>query len=170
MSPQIVKSAAQTIKFTKTDKHRIVFDEAVVATFISYTQNGLSETEAGGLLLGRHVKGGSHIAVDIVSEPMCGDKRTRTSFFRGKGHERFAHECWHTSNATCAYLGNWHTHPERNPAPSAIDLHDWNNVLKNDIYEGEYLYFVIVGINGVHCWEGCRQQNEFVQLDRFIFL
>ncbi len=121
------------------------------------------------MLLGRHLKRGTHIAVDLVSEPMLGDTRKRTSFFRGHEHERFAHKCWHASNATCAYLGNWHTHPEKNPVPSETDLYDWSNVLNNDVYEGEYLYFVIVGIQEIACWEGCRKQNDFVKLEEYFF-
>jgi integrative and conjugative element protein (TIGR02256 family) len=169
MSPQIVKSVGQAIRYTKTDKSRIIFDEAVIDTLMCYRQNSSLKVEAGGLLLGRHLKGGSHIAVDLVSEPMRGDRRTRTSFFRGRGHERFAHECWHNSKGVFAYLGNWHTHPCMYPLPSETDFDDWRNVLKNDIYEGKNLYFVIVGTKGLACWEGCSQHGKFVKLEEYIF-
>ncbi|MDU9048100.1 MAG: Mov34/MPN/PAD-1 family protein [Candidatus Electrothrix sp. Rat3] len=165
--PKIAKPVVQTIRFVKTDSSRIIFDKAVVATFLTYRQNSLSSPEAGGLLLGRHLKDGSHIAVDHVSEPMLGDKQKRNSFFRGEGHEQFAHKYWLTSNGTCAYLGSWHTHPALNPLPSKTDLHDWLNVLKNDIYEGKYLYFVIVGIQEIHCWEGSRNSKNFVKLEKY---
>ena len=156
----------QPIKFVKTDGSRIIFDKTVVATFLTCRQNSLSKPEAGGLLLGRHLKEGSHIAVDRVSEPMLGDRQERNSFFRGEGHEKFAHKYWLTSYGTCAYLGNWHTHPSPNPFPSKTDLHDWRNVLKNDIYEGTHLYFVIVGIKEIHCWIGSRHSKKITKLEK----
>jgi integrative and conjugative element protein (TIGR02256 family) len=167
MSPKTAKPAGQTIRFIKTDSSRIIFDKTVIATFLKYTQNSLSKPEAGGLLLGRHLKDGSHIAVDHASEPMLGDKQERCSFIRGQGHEQFVHKCWLASNGTCAYLGSWHTHPAQNPLPSKTDLHDWLNVLKNDVYEGNHLYFVIVGIQEIHCWEGNRNSNNFVKLEKY---
>lgn len=169
MLPQIVKSVDRAIRYTKTDNSRIIFDEAVVETFAGYQQKSSSKLEAGGFLLGRHLKGESHLAVDLVSVPMSGDRRTRTSFYRGSGHEKFAHQCWHGSNGVCAYLGNWHTHPCGNVSPSSIDLSDWRNVLKHDIYEGEYLYFVIVGVNGFSCWEGSSKSGNIVQLKEYMF-
>jgi integrative and conjugative element protein (TIGR02256 family) len=157
----------QTIKFVKSDGSRIIFDKNIIVTFSKYRQNSSFTPEAGGLLLGRHLKEGSHIAVDRVSEPMSGDRQERNSFFRGEGHEKFAHKYWLASCGTCAYLGNWHTHPSPNPFPSKTDLHDWRNVLKNDVYEGTHLYFVIVGIKEIHCWEGKRHSNNFVKLERY---
>ncbi|MCI5208841.1 MAG: hypothetical protein D3910_08615 [Candidatus Electrothrix sp. ATG2] len=167
ISPKIARPAVQTIRFIKPDGSRIIFDKTITATFLKYRQDSRLKPEAGGLLLGRHLKSGSHIAVDRVSEPMLGDKRTRGSFFRGEGHERFAHKYWLASNGTCAYLGSWHTHPALIPSPSKTDLTDWINVLKNDIYEGNYLYFVIVGIKEISCWEGNRHSDNFEKLERY---
>ena len=110
--------------------------------------------EAGGLLLGRHLVDSKHLAVDENSVPMQGDKRSRTSFFRGVGHEKYAHACWERSDQTCGYIGNWHTHPEPYPKPSMIDIGDWMNVLEKDVYEGDKLYFIIVGTKELACWEG----------------
>lgn len=166
---QIVKSVVQPIRFTKSDNSRIVFDETVMNTFSRYKQNSHGNLEAGGLLLGRHLAGGTHLAVDIISEPMNGDRRTRTSFFRGRGHELFAHKCWQNSKGTCAYLGNWHTHPCIYPNPSETDFNDWRNVLENDIYEGVKLYFIIVGTQELSCWEGCAQNGNFIKLEEYIF-
>jgi integrative and conjugative element protein (TIGR02256 family) len=167
MSPKIAKPVVQTIKFVKPDDSRIIFDKAVVTTFLTYRQNSLSQPEAGGLLLGRHLKEGSHIAVDRVSEPMSGDRQERNSFFRGEGHEKFAHKYWLASCGTCTYLGNWHTHPTPNPLPSNNDIHDWLNVLKNDIYEGNYLYFVIVGTKEIRCWAGNRHSKKLTKLEKY---
>lgn len=157
----------KTIRFEKTDGCRIIIDGSVVQKFIQYQQNNSSDYEAGGLLLGRHLKDCSHLAVDYISEPQQGDKRSRYSFFRGKRHQNTAHQYWDIYNGTCAYLGNWHTHPEPYPTPSQTDINDWLNVLKNDIYEGNYLYFVIVGTHEIACWEGFMKSQSFIKLKEY---
>ena len=111
-----------------------------------------------------------HLAVDHISEPQRGDKRSRYGFFRGKGHEKTAHKYWKSSNGTCAYLGNWHTHPEAYPTPSQTDINDWLNVLKNDVYEGNRLYFVIVGTSEIACWEGFKSSNSFIKLKEYEYV
>lgn len=165
--PQTVLSAENTIRFEKTDGFRLIIDGSVVSKFNDYRQQDINDKEAGGLLLGRHLKDGSHLAVDYISEPQHGDSRSRFGFFRGKGHQKVAHQYWDSHNGTCTYLGNWHTHPEPYPTPSHTDKHDWLKVLSNDIYEGNHLYFVIVGTIEIACWEGVRSSQGFSKLKEY---
>ena len=164
--PQIVPYAEKTIKFKKTDDSQLILTSLVIQKFIQYQQDKPYKYEAGGLLLGRHLKDCSHLAVDYISEPQRGDKRSRCSFFRGKGHQKTAHKYWHNSGGTCAYLGSWHTHPEPYPTPSQTDINDWLNVLKNDVYEGSHLYFVIVGTKEIACWEGTINNPYITKLTK----
>ena len=69
ISHQTVLSAENTIRFEKSDGYRLIIDGSVVNKFIAYQQHGINDKEAGGLLLGRHLKDGSHLAVDYLSEP-----------------------------------------------------------------------------------------------------
>ena len=109
--PPTAQSAEKTIRLVKTDGSRLIIDSSVVNEFIQYQQKKFSDYEAGGLLLGRHLKDCSHLAVDHISTPQQGDKRSRYGFFRGKGHQKIAHKHWAIQDGTCTYLGNWHTHP-----------------------------------------------------------
>jgi integrative and conjugative element protein (TIGR02256 family) len=158
---------AKTIRFEKTDGGRLIIDSSVIEQFMSYQQHNIQDYEAGGLLLGRHLKDCFHLAVDYISIPQRGDKRSRYSFFRGKGHQKIAHQYWESSNGTCTYLGNWHTHPEPYPTPSQTDINDWLNVLQNDIYEGNSLYFIIVGTREIACWEGFKKSKSFIKLKEY---
>lgn len=146
---------------------RLIIDEAVVRQFALYAQHKPYNREAGGLLLGRHLLGSEHIAVDDLSVPMRGDRRRRCSFFRGKGHQGYAHKRWNQSQGTSAYLGNWHTHPEPYPSPSTTDIADWKNVVKNDLYEGDRLYFLIVGTRELACWEGSAATGSLTRLSAY---
>jgi integrative and conjugative element protein (TIGR02256 family) len=113
-------------------------------------------TEAGGVLLGRHLRDGSAIIVDNITTPLPGDRRSRTRFYRAqRRHQAVIDEAWHTSNGTCTDLGEWHTHPEPIPMPSGVDWTDWKRRLRSDQYS-EPIFFVIVGTQQVAAWEGRR--------------
>ncbi len=71
--------------------------------------------EAGGVLLGRHLLDTEDVVVDEVTTPQKSDRRSRFSFFRSKRHNVIAQDRWSEDASTLAYLGSWHTHPERDP-------------------------------------------------------
>ncbi|WP_281180887.1 Mov34/MPN/PAD-1 family protein [Chondromyces crocatus] len=122
--------------------------------------------EAGGVLVGRHIRGSRDVVVDLVTEPMPGDRQSRYSFHRSqKPHQRFLDEIWRTSRKTCVYLGEWHTHPERHPSPSSVDLADWRKRLVKDQVDSESMFFVIVGQVETAAWEGFRGTGRLARLE-----
>lgn len=121
-----------------------------------FQQSEMHMAEAGGVLLGRHLRDGSAIIVDDITTPLSGDRRARARFFRAqRRHQAIIDEAWRTSNGTCTYLGEWHTHPEPIPTPSAVDWSDWQRRLVSDQYS-EPIFFVIVGTKHTSAWEGRR--------------
>lgn len=137
---------------------KLKLDQGVVERLASYRQTGPKDREAGGILLGRHLLASPHRVVDDVTEPMAGDRRTRCQFKRGQaGHQKRADAAWEASGGTCVYLGEWHTHPEPIPNPSSTDLDDWRRRLREDLFAGDTLHFIIVGIHEIRAWEGHRE-------------
>src|SRR4051812_37597683 len=59
-------------------------DDAM-ATLLSFAQLSDTAPEAGGVLIGRHILGGSDVVVDRVTIPMAGDRRARTRFAEAAG-------------------------------------------------------------------------------------
>ena len=142
--------------FLRPDGTRLEISAAAWQIMQHFIQRAGSATEAGGVLLGRHLCDGSAIIVDSVTTPMEGDRRSRTRFHRAqRGHQAAIDAAWTASDGTCTYLGEWHTHPEAVPAPSGMDLRDWQRRLRVDTYT-EPLFFVIVGIEQIRAWEGRR--------------
>ena len=127
-----------------------------VRQMLSHRQFGVRSREAGGVLLGRHLKDVADIVVDKVTEPKLGDRRGWGSFFRSFRHNISARRRWAKHDHTSAYLGSWHTHPEPDPRPSAVDIADWQSALGRDTYEGARLFFVIVGTKQLRVWQGGR--------------
>jgi len=143
----------------------VKLDPVALTRMLLFQQLEPHQTEAGGVLLGRHILGCDDIVIDEVTSPMPGDLRTPLSFHRDKAHHQLViDERWRSSEGTCLYLGEWHTHPELYPMPSRVDLGDWSRRLRTDQFTGKSLFFIIVGNCGVHAWEGFRLSGEIILL------
>ncbi|MBN9686151.1 Mov34/MPN/PAD-1 family protein [Corallococcus sp. NCSPR001] len=137
----------------------------VLARLDPFRQLEPSQTEAGGVLLGRQIQGCDDIIIDEVTTPMTGDSRARLRFHRAPSrHQSVIDARWAESQGTCHYLGEWHTHPEPVPTPSSVDVDGWRRRLKEDRFEGSSLFFLIVGMEQVAIWEGIRMPRHLVPL------
>ncbi len=140
-----------------TPRQRLIVVEHALKQMQAFTQHRCWHSEAGGVLLGRHLLDSHDVVVDEVSTPQNGDRRSRFGFFRSSKHERVARQRWMDENSTSAYLGLWHTHPERDPTPSVVDQHDWKQAIADDTYEGDRLFFPIVGTHCMRVWTLSRR-------------
>ncbi|MDX1997732.1 MAG: Mov34/MPN/PAD-1 family protein [Thermoanaerobaculia bacterium] len=131
---------------------RVIFVEHAVEQMQAFAQCRWWNAEAGGVLLGRHLLDAPDIVVDEVTTPQDTDRRSRFGFFRSKKHESLARERWQAQRSTMAYLGLWHTHPQKDPTPSSIDRADWQHAIAHDTFEGEQLFFPIVGTERIRVW------------------
>ena len=144
----------ETLTFARPGGGRLHVGPDALVTVRSYRQTAPDDMEAGGVLLGRYLLGSPDVVVDRVTTPLPGDRRTRTSFYRHHaGHQALIDQAWTESGGRCAWLGEWHTHPEPSPAPSWVDRRDWRRRLKRDVYD-EVLFFLIVGTQSTSAWEG----------------
>ncbi|MBL8355475.1 MAG: Mov34/MPN/PAD-1 family protein [Delftia acidovorans] len=140
-----------------TPKQRLIVVEHAVQQMLSFAQHHWLNCEAGGVLLGRHLLDSRDLVVDEVSTPQATDRRGRCSFFRSSKHEQVARQRWLDEHSTSAYLGLWHTHPERDPTPSSVDRRDWQQAVAADTYEGDRLFFPIVGTHRLRIWTLSRR-------------
>jgi len=151
-----MRGLAMNLVLEFAPKKRVILTEAAVVKLRAHVQTSFSTPEAGGALLGRHLCESDDIVVDEVTIPQKQDRRSRFSFFRSSRHSDVAMVRWKESRGRVAYLGLWHTHPEPFPTPSQTDLTDWKNAIRKDSFEGEKLFFVIVGTEEVGVWIGSR--------------
>jgi len=143
--------------FQVSATQRLIFVDEAVKQLRGYSQRSWWQTEAGGALLGRHLVDSENLIVDEVTTPQNQDRRSRVSFFRSKQHGGIARARWIAGNSTMAYLGLWHTHPERDPTPSGADRRDWENAIEKDSFEGDRLCFAIVGTDRIRVWSKTRE-------------
>ncbi|USX27265.1 Mov34/MPN/PAD-1 family protein [Oxalobacteraceae bacterium OTU3CINTB1] len=135
-----------------SSNRRLIIVEAAVQQMLAFRQRSWWQTEAGGVLLGRHLLDTDDVVVDEVTTPQNADRRGRFSFFRSKKHSAIAQSRWSEEESTLAYLGLWHTHPEAVPNPSGVDRQDWKKALSSDTFHGDQLFFPIVGIERIRVW------------------
>jgi integrative and conjugative element protein (TIGR02256 family) len=142
-----------------------VLPEAVLVTIVRHRQIDHDSKEAGGMLLGRLITGAQDIIIDRVTEPNAGDVRGRFKFVRSKGlAQKIVDQAWKESQSTTNYLGEWHTHPEDDPAPSGQDLVNWNDITKKSEHEFDSLFFVICGRIKVRVWEIPKADFQVLEL------
>lgn len=143
--------------FQVTASQRLIFVEAAVEQMLAHAQRRWWQSEAGGVLLGRHLLDSNDLVVDEVTTPQEQDRLSRFSFFRSRQHGVLAKKRWDATHSTMAYLGLWHTHPQADPTPSSIDRHDWEQAVAKDSFEGSRLFFPIVGTKRIRVWTKTRR-------------
>jgi integrative and conjugative element protein (TIGR02256 family) len=139
----------------------VIVTAAVLRQVTKHRQTAGHHQEAGGILLGS--RRGRHIEITFATTPKRGDKRSRTAFHRlSLFHQRFATRAWLRLGRTLDYLGEWHTHPERDPSPSLIDRGEWTKLVRSNKRE---LVFLILGISGV--WIGLSNSGVVRELPSY---
>lgn len=145
---------------------RVKISSTALLKINQFRQNTIDATEAGGVLLGRYILGSEDIVVDDVTLPHNQDKRYRYRFIRNqRSHQQEIIKYWKQSNATCNYLGEWHTHPEPVPHPSHDDIYDWKRILRQAQFDSQSLLFIIVGTGQISVWESFKHSQEIKKLD-----
>lgn len=148
--------------FRKSDRGKLEISIHALSLMLAFVQNARPKREAGGVLLGRYIRESPDIVIDEVTVPMIGDRRRRYSFYRDRQrHQKAIDQAWQETEGTSTYLGEWHTHPEDIPIPSDTDVKNWKCRLKEDIFSGNALYFIIIGIENLRIWEGSKSSLSY---------
>jgi len=133
---------------TNDKKTLLHFSHSVLDVFCQYIQMHHTDREAGGLLLGS-IHGG-HLWIEQATVPTMRDKRSRHLFERMPfGHDAIALARWTASQGTVRYLGEWHTHLQDQPHPSALDRSEWSR-LSEKRRDKRPMLAVIVGRKTLH--------------------
>ncbi|TSD72230.1 hypothetical protein FFI39_015330 [Janthinobacterium sp. KBS0711] len=143
------------------DLARILVEPAVMETILSFRQDAMHKTEAGGILLG--YRRGDHLHIVEATCPQTADRRSLFRFFRcDRYHLNTAIKRWQDSDSKIDYLGEWHTHPETFPSPSYIDLSEWRKISDRVLIP---MVFMIVGMDG-SLWLGVGEREIIQAADR----
>ena len=136
--------------FNGIDERLRIKDEILLA-IRHHVQNGPFRKESGGVLIGRELIEGNLVVVEHMTGPKPRDFRGRHYFDRrDASHVVFYNEL-NEKGCIYAYIGEWHTHPERVPKPSAKDLRNWSRIWGED-FARSVQYHAIAGTNEIAFW------------------
>ena len=107
--------------------------------------------EVGGVLLG--CRRNLDLEIILATHPSKDDRSSKFRFERrSKHHQIVTTEMWKSSDKKIDWIGEWHTHPEKIPSPSSIDINSWRKLVKR---HGSGMAFVILGYEDV--WVGTME-------------
>jgi integrative and conjugative element protein (TIGR02256 family) len=137
----------------------ILIEDQVIRIVDQYRQRSSGSPESGGILLG--YRRGLHLHATDATIPLGTDSRSRTRFYRSaEPHRQAAHARWRESGGTMDYVGEWHTHPELNPSPSAIDRCGWKHICN---LRKAPMLFIIAGTQD-RLWVGLAVETGLYQV------
>ena len=129
----------------------IVVGAAAIRALHAYRQRPRA-AERGGVLAGYRA-GRRRWVVTHVSPPSA---RSLAGLFwvrrDRRDAQRFINRVFTEANGAVNYLGEWHTHPEARPSPSAPDRKMLRDLLATSRLEIDFLLGVIVGQTGLLQW------------------
>lgn len=147
------------LTFTDSFGSLLVIMPSVVNRLLDYRQMNSSSSEAAGVLIGERRE--SHMVVHEISEPGEGDIRRRCFVDRrGPHHQVAVDEAFTRSSGRLQYLGEWHTHPEDQPVPSAVDLRTW----RRHLVAQESMVLLIIGRKDI--WAAKKTIDQMIPLFR----
>ena len=137
------------MKVIKIGNYRLHFTDSVLKVMEKYKQAHPKSLEAGGILLGQVKDKDAYVM--RASIPTAWDRATRTSFHRNKEIAQIIidFEFANSDNKTI-YLGEWHTHPEKQPSPSPTDRKMIEDQYHNNDLNEPFLIQFILGIRGLY--------------------
>ena len=130
----------------------------LVSSLSQYRQFNHTIPESGGVLMGSFLNSNGALLIDNFTFPQKTDHQGRNNFFPSEAHNNLVHNIWQQSGQKTTYIGLWHTHPEPIPNFSFVDANDWRNALNISSYEGNFLFFMIVGTKSIRCWVGEKKR------------
>ncbi len=132
--------------------YNVVLCSKVRETFDRYIRDYNFDIEAGGILIGKIVD--EDIVICDITEPYEKDTRGRYIFKRSAyGHQEYMDDLWSKSDNSLTYLGEWHTHDQKNIRASCVDYRNWHKIMRRN-HNADVLVFLIVGRQEITVWIG----------------
>lgn len=134
----------------------------VLTEIRKWLQDEITKPESGGYITGYQHKSTGNVSLEAVSHPYLMDTKNRVRFdIKDPRHRLFLRRARRNKSY---YMGVWHTHPQRVPAPSDLDWNDWNETVSCDTTGCQYVFFIIAGTEEWKMWVGNLQTGVIQEL------
>lgn len=109
----------------------VLFRHAICNFFMQQVAACRATPESGGILIGSYR--GPHLEIVALTGPGPTDVPSLTSFVKhDPQHQAAATVAWRKSLGTKTYVGEWHTHPVGDVAPSRTDRNTWTRITRRN--------------------------------------
>lgn len=125
----------------RADHMKVRIEAGPLAMFEAHRQTRFYHREAGGQLFGKI--GRARWTATHATGPDRNDRRCRFGFKPDRGREQREIDDFHARGYV--YLGDWHTHPEDTPGPSARDLDSIDDIVRRSKHHLPGFLLCIVG-------------------------
>lgn len=127
----------------------VEFNNGILDNLHKKAQEFPNDPERGGIILGRLFPEVSKIIVTDVIESKRA-KSHRMGFTMNVGEvQDIIDKAWEDSGGKITYIGDWHTHPEPNAAPSLTDQVTFRLNYFGSKIDQNFLLYIIVGSNDI---------------------
>lgn len=143
-------------------KQSLVFTEDVVNLLLEYRQHRFLQLEAGGQLFAKIED--SVCTVSVATRPKKTDRRGMFFFWGNRKEQQ--DDIVHYFNKGLHFIGDWHSHPQTNPAPSYTDLMSMKECFNQSTHELNYFVYAIVGktLDPKKIWIGIVNSTTITRL------
>lgn len=119
------------------------FTRGVVDYLYRHRQKGWFSRESGGQLFARFED--SKITVEVATGPRRTDRRGRCSYVPDRSAEQA--EIRAHFKQGLHFIGDWHTHPQKRPEPSHIDVRSIAESVQKSKHQLNGFVHVVVGLD-----------------------
>lgn len=124
-----------------TSGQTLILTQPVLDRFSGYRQRRWWQREAGGQLFARFDD--NQITVVEATPPGRWDVRSRHEYRPNRRHEQ--REILDRHAKGLHFVGDWHTHPETEPRPSALDVESMRDLVARSEHQLNGFIMIIVG-------------------------
>ena len=143
MGNHVIKSDNH-FEFTFQGIGRLVIPRSSYEALLPFRQIG-NRMETGGILAGSCYSTDTWV-LSHVMQPSPRDKAGRTWHKRDRRDaQKFVNKVFRKSGGLVNYVGEWHTHPEPHPQPSACDYQMIHDLLRTSRIEMDFLFGLVLG-------------------------
>lgn len=119
----------------------VEFAPEALAAMLRHRQTGWLSKEAGGQMFARLSP--TRWRIEVTTGPRRGDQRGRFHFWPDRKAEQ--EEINRFFEQGLEFVGDWHTHPEEVPRPSASDIVSAENIVRESTHHLPGILMCIVG-------------------------
>lgn len=129
------------LEYKLSDDSKLFISDEVVSHLMKHRQFRIWSREAGGQLFATF--DGPDVTIRKATGPRRTDRRGRRHYEPDRAAENAEIAKKHADGLH--FVGDWHTHPEHRPKPSALDIESLGECVRRSSHQLRAFFLIVVG-------------------------